>query len=223
MRIKKLSLPGRGLTIIEVLLVVFIGCLLLTVFYGSMVSQPRHHAPRIGCVNNLKQIGIAFRIWAEDHRDCYPMEVSTNEGGSKEFNATPQVYRIFQVMQNEMGQSPKITLCPADTERRSATNFVNFGNSNVSYFADVSVAWSNSSSMFLNGDRNLSDPWGPLRSVTDITSNSEISWGLGLHSAQNHPGAGNILLNDGSAQQVSTPALQKNWLPGAWPATFVIP
>lgn len=35
-------------------------------------------AQRINCVNNLKQIGLAFRIWSGDNDDKYPFDVSTN-------------------------------------------------------------------------------------------------------------------------------------------------
>jgi hypothetical protein len=35
-------------------------------------------------VTNLKQVGLAFRVWAVDHDDQYPFNLSTNAGGSRE-------------------------------------------------------------------------------------------------------------------------------------------
>ena len=36
------------------------------------------HAPRNECASNLKQIGIAFQIWADDHGDSYPQAFAGN-------------------------------------------------------------------------------------------------------------------------------------------------
>jgi hypothetical protein len=45
------------------LLIVLIGILVLMLL-PMFVSQPRHHG--WNCANNLKQVGLAFRIWAGD-------------------------------------------------------------------------------------------------------------------------------------------------------------
>ena len=42
------------------------------------LAQTKARAQSIICVNNLKQIGLAFRTWALDNKDRFP--VSTNEG-----------------------------------------------------------------------------------------------------------------------------------------------
>ena len=46
-------------------------------------------AQRIRCVNNLKQIGIATRIYATDNQDRFPWQVPQTEGGTAEI-AQPQ-------------------------------------------------------------------------------------------------------------------------------------
>ena len=53
---------------------------------------------------------------------------------------------------------------------------------------------------------------------TANTGNQEqgnVAWSLKLHSAQNAAGAGNILLGDGSSQQVSSGNLRLNWIRNA--------
>jgi uncharacterized protein YjeT (DUF2065 family) len=58
-----------GLTlVIVVVLVVFV--LLLSIFPTS----PRRFskALRITCANNLREIGLAHRVWANDHNGHYP-------------------------------------------------------------------------------------------------------------------------------------------------------
>ena len=95
-------------------------------------------AEEITCFNNLKQIGLAFVLWASDHDDQFPFNVKTNAGGTLEFcardergfeeDATPH----FLVMTNEL-VSPKILVCPADPTRQPATNWASFTASNVTY------------------------------------------------------------------------------------------
>ncbi len=69
-------------------------------------------AQAINCVNNLKQIGLAARVWALDNADLYP----TN----------------FLSMSNELS-TPKILVCPADTNRVVASNFSTYSDANCSY------------------------------------------------------------------------------------------
>ena len=48
---------------------------------------------------------------------------------------------------------------------------------------------------------------------------SPVFWSLKMHSDGKPAGAGNILLGDGSVQQVSSASLNKNWLRNAVPTT----
>src|SRR6266508_2242932 len=63
--------------------------------------------PKISCVNNLKQIGLAFRQWALDNNDRFPFNVPANEGGTMEFCIVDDdgfdrsAALHFQVMSNE--------------------------------------------------------------------------------------------------------------------------
>jgi len=90
------------------------------------------------CVNQLKQIGLAFRQWALDHDDKYPFNANTRAGGTQEFcarggdgfDASAAVH--FQVLSNELN-SPKILVCPADTAKHPATGFRQLQSANVSY------------------------------------------------------------------------------------------
>src|SRR5437870_3083139 len=50
-------------------------------------------SPRIACVFNLKQVGLALRMWSSDHGEKFPMAVSTNEGGSLEFIGSGNVFQ----------------------------------------------------------------------------------------------------------------------------------
>jgi hypothetical protein len=95
-------------------------------------------AQRITCVNNLKQIGLAFRTWAIDHDGSYPFNLSTNAGGTMEFCARgndgfdSHAATHFEVMSNELA-TPQILVCPQDKSKHAAVVFRNLGPENVTY------------------------------------------------------------------------------------------
>jgi prepilin-type processing-associated H-X9-DG protein len=161
-------------------------------------------------VNNLKQIGVSFITWAGDHGDKFPMQVSVTNGGSMEFVGTSETFRHFQVMSNELG-TPRILFCPVDTKRNFATNFMSdFKNSRISYFVGVDATQTNIT-MFLSGDRNITNGSAIIRGLLELTTNRPAGWTSELHSR-----AGNVGLADGSVQPVTIYGLQSlMWEPGA--------
>lgn len=84
-----------------------------TVEETEAMQQARERAERIACINNLKQIGLAARIWGGDHGDAAPPD--------------------FLSMSNELN-TPKILVCPSDTAHHVATTFFsNFTSANYTY------------------------------------------------------------------------------------------
>ena len=102
------------------------------------LARAKSRAQSINCVNNLKQIGLAFRIWSLDNEDQFPFNVSATKGGTLELCARGEggfdqnSFRHFQVMSNELN-TPKILICPADPSKQLAANFSNLQANNVSY------------------------------------------------------------------------------------------
>jgi len=108
--------------------------LLLAAAWGSYLAwdydqtHGKKKAQHINCVNNLKQLGLAFRIWSGDNKDRYPCNVSTNDGGTMELCARDQDgfdrngFLSLQVMSNELSVT-MILVCPQDKGRHWATNF----------------------------------------------------------------------------------------------------
>lgn len=92
----------------------------------------------ITCVNNLKQIGLAFITWALDHQDRFPFNQNTNGGGTLELTARgsdgfdSSAALHFQVMSNELS-TPRILLCPRDRTTKPARDFSNLRAENVTY------------------------------------------------------------------------------------------
>lgn len=176
------------MTLLEVVLVIVVLGVLASMMLPTMANC-HCKSNRISCINNMKQIGTAYRIWENDNGGKYPMEQAEALGGmqgilSNSMSAGRFAYLHYAIMANEMGQSPKIVVCPSD-ERTANTNFYwgrqnapkeagytwpapavygSFDNTNVSYFYGVGAADTYPQSV-LGGDRNLGN--GGVLNVTN--------------------------------------------------------
>jgi hypothetical protein len=197
----------HALTRTEILVIVAVLAVLAIIFLPRLTRKapsPRQQpSTRINCVNNLKQVGLAFRIWAGDNNDKYPMSVSVTNGGAMELIADGDVAGCFQAMSNELS-TPKILICPADTGRVSAVNFrKNFDNSHISYFINPDAKLSYPPQI-MSGDDNLAVDDTPVTSGVAMIPYKDVSW-----TVDRHVSAGNILNADGSVMEVSSAGLQK--------------
>jgi hypothetical protein len=80
--------------------------------FFARTEDPSAKAQSIQCVNNLKQIGLAARIYAIDQGNVFPAS--------------------FVAMSNVLS-TPKLLICPGDKARKPAGNWQEFGPANVSY------------------------------------------------------------------------------------------
>jgi prepilin-type N-terminal cleavage/methylation domain-containing protein/prepilin-type processing-associated H-X9-DG protein len=196
---------NHALTLTEVLVVIVVLAVLAVVgMHVLIVIATRNNgADRINCVSNLKQIGLAYRLWAGDHNDKYAMQVSVTNGGAMELIATGNVVACFQVMSNELS-TPRILVCPADDKSVWVTNFTtDFSSKNISYFVGVD-ADQDHPQRILSGDDNFEIGGVPVKSgLLGISTNTRIAW-----TSARHKYAGNIGFADGSVQEVTTEGLQ---------------
>ena len=189
-------------TLVEVLIVLAVLITLALVFLPRVLRPQRVTSSRIYCINNLKQIGLAFRIWELDNEDRFPFNVPLTNGGAMEALATGNLAMVFQVMSNELS-TPKLLVCPADRNRVVVTNFLGLRGTNISYFAGLD-ATNTVPSAFLSGDYNITNAAGLKAGLLLASTNDPVGWTHMLHN-----GVGNIGLADGSVQQFSTVRLRE--------------
>ena len=78
----------------------------------NALENARTKAESMACINNLKQIGLAARIYATDQGGMFPPS--------------------FVAMSNVLS-TPKLLICPSDKARAAASDWQNFSAANVSY------------------------------------------------------------------------------------------
>jgi hypothetical protein len=77
------------------------------------LAKAKGKAQTVQCVSSMKQIGLAARLWSNDHNEIYPPD--------------------FLTMSNEL-VTPKLLVCPGDTTRTKAQDWSQFDPSqNVTY------------------------------------------------------------------------------------------
>ncbi len=212
---------------VVIVCVVLVACFIIV----PLIAKRYVRRTPINCVNNLKNIGLAWRIYATDNNGLYPWQagatarptsVPTNYATVPGAGLGPAqgVAAIYALVTNELS-NPRLFLCGSDTKRfQLKTNSFAFLMAStqtavrdraISYFIGTSASEEEPQSI-LGGDRNLAG--GPFSADTN-TPPSQVALRIPYATATNvaamnsavwtqdiHQGAGNLLLGDGSVQQV---------------------
>jgi len=181
-----------GFSRIDALVVVVI--LVVGVTLGARwFAKSRMTSARVGCVNRLKNIGLAYRIFATDHDDRFPFQISTNESGTLGLDIVKQ----FQRLSNELS-TPKILV---DHERARvklapAGSWAELGRSNISYFVGVSAAETNPAAI-LAGDDGFSVNGVLAKGERVIGSKAKVEFPQKFHDRSR---SAYVVLADGTAE-----------------------
>jgi type II secretory pathway pseudopilin PulG len=107
---KRLATAGIALGAAGIMLTVVVA-----IVAGMMLpalAKAKSRAQSISCINNLKQIALGARIYANDNKGAFPAD--------------------FEAMKNELS-TPKILCCPGDGSKTRAESWAGFGPNNVTY------------------------------------------------------------------------------------------
>lgn len=193
-----------GFTLVEMLVTIAIIAILSALLMPAYQAA-KAKARRLQCVSNLRQNGLAFHVFLHDHDSKFPMQVSTNDGGTLEFIQNSYLipnqfyfgYRHFQALSNSLGM-PATLVCPTDQSRHPANDFSELNNSNISYFVGANADYSLPNSI-LAGDRNITNSGAGDVTIVRLADGTAVSWTPELHHSK-----GNVLYADGRVDELNS-------------------
>lgn len=173
---------------------------LLAGLYLPALHKAKTKGGQVRCLSNLRQVGLAMRMFAEDNNNQFPMQVARASGGSREYIERGETWRHFLLLSNHLS-TPKLLVCPADRQSL-ATNWSQLTNTSVSYFVGVDAHYGDAKH-FLSGDRNLAISTDDSSKVVWLNKGEEVAWTQELHN-----GSGNILFADNHLEMLSNEGLR---------------
>jgi prepilin-type N-terminal cleavage/methylation domain-containing protein/prepilin-type processing-associated H-X9-DG protein len=103
----------RAFTLIELLVVIAIIGILSAMILPA-ISRAKASSRRIGCVNNLRQVNLAIRLYAEDFSQSFPVLPNPNPYPNGVGAYYKEMVKGYLGLAGEPTPKEKVFICPAD-------------------------------------------------------------------------------------------------------------
>lgn len=210
------------------LVVITAALMLLMLVALPMTAGISTRADRVACVNNLRLIGRAYNIWANEHNDTFPWQnawVPNDPANSGTYGHPFHEQLWFQLfcLSNEL-KSPAFLSCPGDQrpaiktattwDKNPQGGFLNgsYQNNAVSYLLNLHMMFQIPKSIVAM-DRNVttsmrsSCSWHFTTTAGFIQPLGSIGWTNDVHGK-----VGNIVFMDGQVEQYNSTTLRQAFL-----------
>ena len=122
-----------GFTLVELLVVIAIIGLLAALLF-PIFARARERARQTTCVSNLRQLGQAFTLYAQDYDERLPEQWL---GRTKDDLNTLAVSTAWETYINPYSKSKEINRCPSDT----LSGAIKVPGTTITLFSSYATAW----------------------------------------------------------------------------------